>query len=333
MRRAPERQELRPHFPEDQKWREPADFCPGTAWPKPAPGPPPIANPVHASDKVALRGSNTASAQRSPSPTKTAVLGEEGATRGVSKNLLLIKYAADKQQGELSILLKQGQDPNVKEKVEWQPFETTPLFEGAVNGYKRIVRLLIEHGARVDDQVGPGYTPLFNAALNGHDECVRLLIDANARPDIYTETGMAPLYAAAQGGYGDSLVDLLGSKHMTRQVADYAGNGNGATALYIAAQNGHWKCVRELLQAGVSVDPQMSSCGSTPLHIAIFIAQRDDDKPHRDITEMLLTAKADINHKNTAGLTCLDLAKDDQSLIKIVDDEVKRRAAGGGWLH
>ena len=34
-------------------------------------------------------------------------------------------------------------------QVAWQAFETTPLFEGSVNGYKRIVRLLIEHGAKV----------------------------------------------------------------------------------------------------------------------------------------------------------------------------------------
>ena len=97
---------------------------------------------------------------------------------------LLIKYASDKQQGELSLLLKNGHTPNVMHQVEWQQFETTPLFEAAVNGYKRIVRLLIEHGAKVDTQVGQGLTPLYNAALNGHDEVVRLLVDGSADPSI-----------------------------------------------------------------------------------------------------------------------------------------------------
>lgn len=107
--------------------------------------------------------------------------------------------------------------------------------------------------------------------------------------------------AAAQGGYGDALTDILGSKHMSRAVADYAGNGNGATALYVACQRGHVGCVRELLQAGVCVDPKMDACGSTPLHIAVFLAQRDDDKPHRDITEMLLSYKASIDYRNKVG--------------------------------
>jgi len=245
--------------------------------------------------------------------------------------MLLIKYAADKQQGELSLLLKMGEDPNPKMKVEWQAFPTTPLFEGSVNGYTRIVRLLIEHGAKLDEQVGPGFTPLYNAALNGHDEVVRLLVDAGADPSINTDAGISPLYAAAQGGFGDSLVDILGSKHMTQQIADYNGNGNGASALYVAAQNGHWKCVRELIQAGVAVDQKMNSCGSTALHQAMFIAQRDDDKPHRDIVEMLLRAGASVTMKNGAGETVSDLAKDDNSLIQMVEDEKERRAEGGWW--
>lgn len=81
----------------------------------------------------------------------------------------------------------------------------------------------------------------------------------------------------------------------------------------VAAQNGHFGCVRELLQAGVSVDPQMESCGSTPLHIAVFIAQRDDDKPHRDITEILLQYKADVDHKNKVR-PCMCAARDRQRI-------------------
>ena len=142
---------------------------------------------------------------------------------------------------------------------------------------------------------------------------------------------MSPLYAAAQGGHGDCLVDILGSPLMTKALMNYAGNGNGATALTVAAQNGHFACVRELIQAGVEVNPKLSTCGSTPLHVAIFIAQRDNDKPHRDITEILLHNGADVHAKNNEGLTAIDLAKDDNSLIRLVEDEKEARSKGGFW--
>ena len=272
MRKAWPRQELRPSYPEDTKPRPPPDFCNNFPWPKAAPGPPPISNPVKASDKVTLRAGNTCGIPKSGG--NESILGSAGANRNATPGHLLIKFAADKQQGELTMLIKQGQDPNVKLKVPWQEFETTPLFEAAINGYKRIVRVLIEAGAKVDEPVGPGFTPLYvraasaaqahlsttmatysdtapprtrarahrtphapaplfsrasssslflcprlitqNAALNGHDEAVRLLVDAGARVDVYTESGLSPLYVAAQGGHGDSLVDILGSKRMTR---------------------------------------------------------------------------------------------------------------------
>ena len=41
----------------------------------------------------------------------------DGPTKGVPESMLLIKYAADKQQGEMSILLKAGLNPNVMHKV------------------------------------------------------------------------------------------------------------------------------------------------------------------------------------------------------------------------
>ena len=58
--------------------------------------------------------------------------------------------------------------------------------------------------------------------------------------------------------------------------------------------------------------------------------QRDDDKPHRDILELLLQSGANIEVKNKAGLSAIDLAKDDNSIIKLINDEKDRRKKGGG---
>ena len=364
-----------PRAPEPRK--PPSDFCPGEAWPKQAPGPPAIMNPVVHSP------ARPASALRMLNPSQL-----DGPTRGLSEAKLLVKYAADKQQGELSLLLKGGQNPNVMEKVEWQPFATTPLFEASVNGYKRIVRVLLEHGAKVDTIVGPGFTAVYNAALNGHFECTRLLVDAGANVGLLTDAGYSALYAAprpirartharararaaahdvrlscalaisspsvpmpppsspppahdpplphaprsyvaCQGGHADCVADLLSSPTMTKAIADLALPDSGATPLYVAAQNGHPFCVKLLLDAGVAVDPLMAEDGSSPCMIAMFLAERDADAPHIKIVELLLRAGADLNLKNKKGETVMDLAKNDNSMIDMVEEEIKLREREG----
>jgi len=323
MRKAPEKQDGGALAP----WKPPTDFCIAPPWPKEPPGPPPITKPVSHSGRI--RHTNTMCDNRhtgSTSPTKLAALGEEGgAARGMSEDMLLVKNAADKQQGELTILLKAGHNPNVLVKVPWQDFETTPLFEASVNGYKRIVRVLIEHGAKVDTIVGPGFSPVYNAALNGHFDSVRLLVDAGANVATVTDSGFSPLFVACQGGHTDCVVSILGSPTMTKAAADIAPSKlNGATALYIAAQNGHADCVEQLLHAGVNVDPQMAD-GSTPLHIAMFLAERDADRPHVEITAMLLENGGSLDLKNQQGHSVRELAKDDYSLVEMVKNEEEMR--------
>lgn len=153
-------------------WSEPADFCYQPAWPRRAPGPPPIINPVQHSGKSEMMGSalqSNAINSRKAGPTSIGgglkKMMSEGATRGQSEAKLLCEYASKKCQSELSLLLKSGADPNVLCKVDWQPFETTPLLEASVAGYKRLVRLLLEHGAKPNTVVGPGFTAIYNACM------------------------------------------------------------------------------------------------------------------------------------------------------------------------
>ena len=168
------------------------------------------------------------------------------------------------------------------------------------------------------------------AAAFGHVAALRALLErGRADPDARaTWYGSTPAFIASAQGHC-ACVKLLASHGAALDTPAH----NGATALYIASQNGHFKCARELVQAGVTVDPKMTSCGSTPLQLAIFIAQRDNDKPHRDIVELLLSNGASIDHKNNAGLTALELAADDNNLIQLVLDEKERRAKGGNWWN
>ncbi len=51
----------------------------------------------------------------------------------------------------------------------------TPLHEGAYNGHKEIVELLINSGADVNAVKTDGMTPLDMATMNSHNEIVDLL--------------------------------------------------------------------------------------------------------------------------------------------------------------
>jgi len=328
MRKAPVSQ----HKGEPLPWQEPSDFCFAPSWPKAAAGPPPIINPVQHSGKDEMKGSvvqSNAINSRKAGPTSIGgglnKMMSEGATRGQSEARLLCEYAANKCQSELSLLLKSGADPNVLSKVDWQPFETTPLLEACVGGYKRLARLLLEHGAKPNTVVGPGFTAIYNACMNGHYETVALLLEHGATVTQLTDEGFSPLYISAQNGHMDCVVLCLGAASMTKELADLGPKEiKGATALYIAVQNGHQDCVHQLIKAGVNVDP-VTEAGSTPLMIALYLSDVYGDKPHIDCARLLLEAGASIEVQDKGGRTPLDWCGHDNSLIDMVVEEKKLR--------
>lgn len=61
-------------------------------------------------------------------------------------------------------------------------------------------------------------------------------------------------------------------------------NAGGATALLLAAQNGHGGCVRRLLERGADPTVPLKDGGATPL----FLAAQEG---HREVVELLLAAK------------------------------------------
>src|SRR3546814_2567226 len=67
------------------------------------------------------------------------------------------------------------------------------------NGNADIVALLLEHGARVDEENRDGRTPLMTAAIKGHLPAVRTLIDAGADVTRSDYTGRTALDLAREG--------------------------------------------------------------------------------------------------------------------------------------
>jgi ankyrin repeat protein len=74
-------------------------------------------------------------------------------------------------------LLELGADPNI-----CADDHTTPLHIASSRGLVGAARLLLSHGAKVDEKDGEGKTPLQVAASKGHDELMKLLVDHGAVP-------------------------------------------------------------------------------------------------------------------------------------------------------
>ncbi|XP_037077217.1 tonsoku-like protein [Pollicipes pollicipes] len=88
-------------------------------------------------------------------------------------------------------LLQSGHPVNARDHSGW-----LPLHEAANFGHLEVVRLLLQHGARVGDPGGQhcgGTTPLHDAAGNGHLEVARLLMEAGASPAATNQQGETPL--------------------------------------------------------------------------------------------------------------------------------------------
>jgi ankyrin repeat protein len=96
--------------------------------------------------------------------------------------------------------------------LENMPYQYTPLAYAAYQGNERIVRYLIERGARVnaDAQRGGTYinTPLMMAAMQGHEQIVRSLLRAGADADVRVYGGNTAAEFAAKYNHR-SLAQLL----------------------------------------------------------------------------------------------------------------------------
>eukprot|EP00854_Cymbomonas_tetramitiformis_P001302 gene1302-1889_t len=181
----------------------------------------------------------------------------------------------------------------------------TPLSIAAAQGHANVVRTLIAAGAS-SSKTSYGNTPLEWAEGEGHEHVVQHLRDGAGRQEdssagngenradddigsFHTSDScgedVIPLCIAAERGTEEEVCRLLetSSAHVNERGQD------GATPLFIAAQEGRADIVLHLINAGAEIDSRSER--SPPGGSALFIASRNG---HVDVVHLLLTAHADV---------------------------------------
>jgi ankyrin repeat protein/L-ascorbate metabolism protein UlaG (beta-lactamase superfamily) len=174
---------------------------------------------------------------------------------------------------------------------------TTALHNAAWRGNLDVVRYLIEQGASVNALMnGGGNTPLHNAASTGNIEVVRALLDAGTQVDCRTTWGATPLQWAARQG-GEDVVQLL----LERGADARAVSNDGATPFFAAVDNGRLPAARLLAEAGADVDVRSPDVHRTPLHLVALRGQVD-------AATLLLDRGAEIDAVDDYGMTPVQCA-------------------------
>ncbi len=91
-------------------------------------------------------------------------------------------------KGVVKLLLQKGANVNSKGL-----FKRTPLFDAVAEGYERIVKLLLKNGADISLEVSWGETALSNATKRGDKEVIKLLLENGAGVDVKDNEGQVLL--------------------------------------------------------------------------------------------------------------------------------------------
>ena len=202
------------------------------------------------------------------------------------------------------------------------------LHEAATSGNAMIVRICVEHGARLDGQDIYGRQPLHYAAMNGHTECLQIILTASPLPaglnvDSIDHDGYsALLYGVIHGRLpcvslllehgasveGNSIQELsplsLACQHGHTEIAKLllekeaksVANSDGLLPLHLACREGHAKLTRLLIQHGSDIHGKDNYNGWEPLFYAA-------SEGHEECVKVLLQAGSSADIRDESGWT------------------------------
>ena len=175
-------------------------------------------------------------------------------------------------------------------------YSQTPLWMASTAGDDILVMFLDRKDIEINGQSRRGETPLYQAIQYKRLPAAAMLLDAGADPNIPTDEKQTALSWAAAEGSDESIALLLKQPSIELDVSDKIGQ----TPLLRAADAGHAKCIRMLLEKGANVK-HADHKGRTALALA-------SSKGHKVVAKLLLKNNAEINKQDGRGNTSLALA-------------------------
>jgi hypothetical protein len=188
------------------------------------------------------------------------------------------------------------------------------FFQSIQSDDVRTVQSLLQRGFDPNTVNAAGVPGLVLALREPSLKVAELLIGwPETKVEIRNEKDESPLMLAALKGYF-SLV-----KKLVERDADV--NKPGWTALHYAASGGHVSVIEYLLDNSAYIDAE-SPNGTTPLMMAAMYGSPESVKA-------LIQAGADLNVKNSVGLTALDFAvrADRKNSKELIETGLQRLAA------
>lgn len=170
--------------------------------------------------------------------------------------------------------------------------ETTPLMAASS---RRMMRLLLAHGAKLETRNKEGFTALLGSAQNDEAAKVRFLLAHGARISA-ARAGQTALYYAVERGRVDAARVLLEHGAPVNTADRY-----GSTPLRHAIETDNVEAVHLLLEHGAQVSTKPDA---KPLLLSSL--SMPDDGP--ETTRLLLKCGANVNQADKAGRTPLMLA-------------------------
>ncbi|XP_061170072.1 ankyrin-2-like [Saccostrea echinata] len=224
----------------------------------------------------------------------------------------------------VQILIENGASVN-----ECEEGSDSPLIKAVRLSSFDLVDLLLQHGANVNHHGKSGFTALHECCVKGkfevehpNTEIFNLLLGAGA--SVNSQTGSVDTSVSTGINYGCfKFVSNMGKKHtffkfvsnmFNKRISPNTQNNEGTTCLMLVVTN--YSITKKLLDIGA--DPTVQDHeGNTVLHHLCSTTLKREKK--REILELLLRSKTDINTVNHEGCTPLNRMIKEKTTLNVED--------------